>query len=51
MPEILNLDAVPKNFVDDPAFAGAMQTLYLGTAAGSRKIYVNVDRVRPGAKM
>jgi uncharacterized cupin superfamily protein len=50
MPEIFNLDAVPKDFTDDPAFAGAMQTLCLGAAAGSRKIYVNVDRVRPGAR-
>ncbi|OGD74819.1 MAG: mannose-6-phosphate isomerase, partial [Candidatus Coatesbacteria bacterium RBG_13_66_14] len=33
-----------------PAFVGAMQTLYLGAAAGSRKIYVNVDRLKPGAK-
>jgi uncharacterized cupin superfamily protein len=50
MPEIFNLAAVPKDFVDDPAFTGVMQTLYLGAAAGSRKIYVNIDRVRPGAK-
>jgi uncharacterized cupin superfamily protein len=50
MPEILNLAALPKGFTDDPDFAGVMQTLYLGAAAGSRKLYVNVDRVKPGAK-
>jgi uncharacterized cupin superfamily protein len=50
MPEIFNLKDVPDDFVDDPAFAGAMKTLYLGAAAGSRELYVNVDFVRPGAR-
>ncbi len=50
MTKILNIESIPDKFVDDPKFESAMKTAYLGAAAGSRKIYVNVDYVKPGAK-
>jgi uncharacterized cupin superfamily protein len=50
MLKILNIDHVPDEFVDDPKFQSRMKTAYLGAAAGSEKIYVNVDYVKPGAK-
>jgi len=50
MAKVLNLDNIPKEYVDDPNFEGKMKTLYLGAAAGSERIYVNVDFVKPGAK-
>lgn len=50
MPDILNVDSLPEEFIDDPKFESQMRTLYLGTAAGSEKIYVNIDYVKPGAK-
>jgi uncharacterized cupin superfamily protein len=50
MSKMLNIDNVPNEFVDDPQFASSMKTLYLGAAAGSQRIYVNVDYVKPGAK-
>ena len=50
MAKVLNLDNVPKEYVDDPDFKSKMKTLYLGTAAGSERIYVNIDFVKPGAK-
>jgi uncharacterized cupin superfamily protein len=49
MMKVINVDDVPERFVDDPKFESAMKTAYLGTAAGSQKIYVNVDYVKPGA--
>ncbi len=50
MPDILNVDSLPDEFIDDPKFESQMRTLYLGAAAGSEKIYVNIDYVKPGAK-
>jgi uncharacterized cupin superfamily protein len=50
MLKILNMDNVPEKFVDDPEFVSRMKTTYLGAAAGSEKIYVNIDYVKPGAK-
>ncbi len=50
MSKMLNMDNVPNEFVDDPQFASSMKTLYLGAAAGSQQIYVNVDYVKPGAR-
>jgi uncharacterized cupin superfamily protein len=49
-PKILNLSRVPRKFVDDPDFKSLMMTLRLGAAAGSRRLYVNIDHVKPGAK-
>ncbi|NQV51319.1 MAG: cupin domain-containing protein [Candidatus Marinimicrobia bacterium] len=50
MTKIHNLDAVPNKFIDDPRFESAMSTKYLGALAGSERIYVNIDSVKPGAK-
>jgi len=49
LPEIKNLDAVPDEFTDDPQFITKMKTKYLGAFAGSERIYVNIDYVKPGA--
>ncbi|RNB89429.1 cupin domain-containing protein [Brevibacillus fluminis] len=46
--KIFNLGNVPNEHIEDPL--GVLSTLYLGEAAGSEKIYVNIDRVQPGAK-
>jgi uncharacterized cupin superfamily protein len=50
MLKILNMDDLPPEFVDDPEFESQMKTLYLGAAARSEKLYVNIDYVKPGAK-
>jgi uncharacterized cupin superfamily protein len=50
MLRVLNIDNIPDDFVDDPKFESAMKTAYLGAAAGSEKIYVNIDYVKSGAK-
>ncbi len=50
MLKVFNVDDVPEKFVDDPQFESVMKTAYLGAAAGSQKIYVNIDYVKPGAK-
>jgi len=50
MPEIYNLDTVPEKFIDDPKFESELKTKYLGALAGSERIYVNIDYVKPGAK-
>jgi uncharacterized cupin superfamily protein len=47
-PNVLNINVVPDEFVDDPQFAGGMKTVFLGAAAGSEKLYVNIDYVKPG---
>src|SRR5437879_10322802 len=49
-PKVLNVGALPRKFVDDPNFRTKMKTLHLGAAAGSQKLYVNIDHVKPGAK-
>ena len=50
MPEIHSLDAVPDKYTDDPNFESPLKTKYLGALAGSERIYVNIDYVKPGAK-
>jgi len=50
MARVLNVDSLPEEFIDDPGFESKMKTLYLGAAAGSEKLYVNIDHVKPGAK-
>ena len=50
MHEIKNLDGVPAEYTDDPTFESQMKTKYLGAFAGSERIYVNIDYVKPGAK-
>ena len=49
MLQVFNIDTVPEEFIDDPKFDSEMKTIYLGEAAGSDKIYVNIDYVKPGA--
>ena len=50
VPEIHNLDTVPDEYTDDPGFESRLKTKYLGALAGSERIYVNIDYVKPGAK-
>jgi uncharacterized cupin superfamily protein len=47
--KILNVSNMPEAFVGE-FLAGKASTLYLGEAAGSEKIYVNIDRIQPGMK-
>jgi uncharacterized cupin superfamily protein len=50
MNEIFSLQSMPPDFVDDPLFQSKMMTRRLGDQAGSERLYVNVDSVKPGAK-
>lgn len=50
MPEVFDLNAVPDEYVDDPGFESQLQTKHLGALAGSKRIYLNIDYVKPGAK-
>lgn len=50
MKKIHNLTELPSEFIDDPKFETKLRTKYLGTAAGSEKLYINIDYVRPGGK-
>jgi uncharacterized cupin superfamily protein len=50
MAKIINVDRVPRKWIDDPDSKSPMKTLRLGAAAGSRRLYVNIDCVKPGAK-
>lgn len=47
---IINLSNVPEDCIDDPQFKSMMRTYLLGAAAGSEKLYVNIDQVKPGGK-
>ncbi len=50
MTVIHSIETIPNKFIDDPRFESAMSTKYLGALAGSKRIYVNIDSVKPGAK-
>lgn len=50
MVKIHNLTKLPKEFIDDPKFESKLRTKYLGNAAGSEKLYINIDYVKPGGK-
>ena len=50
MNKILNLDNIPKEYIDDPEFETKMKSLLIGDALGSEKIYANIDFVKPGGK-
>lgn len=50
MNKILNIDNIPKEYVDDPDFQSKMKTILIGDALGCEKIYVNIDYVKPGGK-
>lgn len=49
MTKPLTLQAIPAEFVEADE-QGKMTTLFLGAAAGSEKLYANIDKVQPGAK-
>ena len=50
MTTIHNVENVPDDFIDDPHFESGLQTKMLSALAGSVRIYVNIDYVKPGAK-
>lgn len=50
MKKIHNLTSLPSEFIDDPKFESKLRTKYLGAAAGSEKLYINIDYVKPGGK-
>ena len=50
MDKIHNLTKLPSEFIDDPKFKSKLRTKYLGAIAGSEKLYINLDYVKPGGK-
>lgn len=50
MKKMHNLTSLPAEFIDDPKFETKFRTKYLGAAAGSEKLYINIDYVKPGGK-
>jgi len=50
MDTIQNLTKLQTEFIDDPKFVSKLRTKYLGAAAGSEKLYINIDYVKPGGK-
>lgn len=44
---LLNLDSIPEDCVDASPL---LTTLLVGRAGGSERLYVNIDRLQPGAK-
>ncbi|MDE2141824.1 MAG: cupin domain-containing protein [Elusimicrobia bacterium] len=50
MQKVHNLKMVPDQNVDDPKFRSPMMTKHLGALAGSERLYVNIDYVKPGGK-
>jgi uncharacterized cupin superfamily protein len=50
MQPVYNINAMPTSAISDPDLGAKLQTLMLGAAARSERLYVNIDRVKPGAK-
>lgn len=50
MVRVLNIASLSEQYIDDPGFESKMKTLHLGAAAGSEKIYVGIDYLKPGGK-
>ena len=48
--KIYNLTRLSSEFIDDPKFESKLRTKYLGAAAGSKKLYINIDYIKPGGK-
>jgi len=48
MVNILDINNFPNEYIMN--FLGKANTSYLGKAAGSEKIYINIDRILPGSK-
>lgn len=49
MNNISNINNIPGEYMYDPNFQSMMKTVLVGDAVGSKKIYVNIDYVKPGA--
>ena len=50
MKKIYNLTEIPSELIDDPKFESKLRTKYLGATAGSEKLYVNIDYVKPSGR-
>ena len=50
MKKMHNLTSLPAEFIDDSKFERMLRTKYLGAAAGSEKLFINIDYVKPGGK-
>lgn len=50
MQKVHNLGNIPKRHIDDPEFRSVMMTKRLGALAGSVRLYVNIDSVKPRGK-
>ncbi len=50
MKKIHNLTKLPSEFIDDPKFESKLRTKSLSAAAGSEKLYINIDYVKPNGK-
>ncbi|MFP4457953.1 MAG: cupin domain-containing protein [Candidatus Zixiibacteriota bacterium] len=48
--KIYNIEDIPENFINGPDSEDDMMTKYLGALAGSEKMYINIDYVKPNAK-
>ncbi|MDR3552355.1 MAG: cupin domain-containing protein [Clostridia bacterium] len=46
---VVNINELPREYTDDPDFQTRIKTLLIGDAAGSEKLYVNIDFVKPGS--
>jgi len=49
MRKFINIKRFPEEFTDNPDFKEPVKTQYLGHAAGSEKLYINIDYLKPGA--
>ncbi len=50
MQKVHTLKKIPARHIDDPEFRSLMMTKRLGGCAGSERLYVNIDFVKPGGK-
>ena len=48
--DIYSLSDIPNEYTDDPKFESELMTKYIGALAGSEKLYINIDSLKPGAK-
>lgn len=50
MATIINIENVDKKYVEDPEFKTKKKTIFMGEAAGSEKIFAQMEFVKPGGK-
>jgi len=50
MVNLQNLTELSDKYIDDPEFRSKLRTKHLGTAAGSEKLYLNIDYIKPRGK-